>query len=679
MPAASTVSQQAVPTPGGESNPFLTEPPLTREPSASEPVEKLAENTIAIENEAPVLPSQPISLFNLAALHEISRVGVGKPEELAVSPDNAYIALATSVGVYVFRGDQLYSWIDPGNWATSLQFSTDGNTLAVGLVTGEIQAWDWRTGTQIATLPGHTGKINRILYSDTGLMYSASADGNIFVWDSKNNEQSGEAIEAHSRPVNDIAVTGDGRIIVSCSDDGFIRVWDMASRKKLYELVFSTEGSKPKAIALTPDDAYFAVGGESGYIYQWNLIDSPSITNPHPNLRTDPIPVTKKIWSLQYIRDGAELLAGIDGGETERYSSTRMDYPGVARNFEITPPPKDLVDIFGPGFDFSSSAALFGENVVSSNWDGEVRVQETKLTEPMYDILDRLDISTGGTILAVGGQRETINIWDLESNQSIYRDYLTLPYGDPISPDGSTIAIAVPKEIKKSITTGNIITEYFYRMRQLSGNQTSRDLLSAVPNGWVSYARDGTIFVAGNLEKSITWDFASGYETYSKGYGSSSGCRLTVSGNDPSEELQVYSLAGAFPEWKEPYASNLCQLVFRFGGTISTFSDNLELFVHNKSKTVLEGYNVVDRTVAWQYPHHTEVTAAAVSADGKIVALGDTSGNLVLLGGEDGAFGRKIRGNFGAIRAIEFSEDGKIIITAGDDGAIRLFGIAEPE
>jgi WD40 repeat protein len=477
--------------------------------------------------------------------------------------------------------------------------------------------------------------------------------------------------------VNDIAVTGDGRIIVSCSDDGLIRVWDVASAKKLYELVFSTEGSKPKAIALSPDDAYFAVGGESGYIYQWNLIDSPSVTDPHPNLRTDPIPVTKKIWSLQYIRDGAELLAGVEGGSTERYNSDRMNYPGVARNFQIAPPAKDLVDVFGPTFDFSSSAVMMGENIITSNWDGKISARQNQLLAPMYDILDRLDISKGGTILAAGGKRETIHVWDLTTNQLLYADGLILPYGHPISPDGSTIAIMVPKEIKKSITTGNLITEYFFRMRQLTGNQSSRDFSQAFPDQRVGYVHDGTIFVAGDLETSTTWDFASGFETQSIGYRINEGCRLTASGNDRNEVLQVYSPMGAFAEWKEPYASHICQLAFRFGGTLSAFSDNLELFIHSKSKTVLEGYNVLDETVAWQYPNESEISALAVSPDGKIVAFGDTSGKLVLINGRDGTYAMKIQGNFGAIRAIEFSQDTKIIVTSGDDGAVRVFGITD--
>jgi WD40 repeat protein/serine/threonine protein kinase len=646
----------------------------------TEPVQTAAGNRPAIENEPPLLPSQPISLANLSALREISRLGTGRPDELAVSPDSVTLAVAESTGVYIFRNNRLFTWLDPGSWATSVQFSLDGTTLAVGLLSGDIQLWDWKAGTKTAVLSEHTAKINRILYSKTGMIYSASADGNIIVWDAGTNEVFGPIINAHSRPVNDIAGTDDGRIIVSCSDDGLIRVWDVNSRKKLYELRFSDRGSKPKALALTydraKDEAYFAVGGDSGYIYQYNLVDSPSITNPHPTLRTDPIPVAKRIWNLEYIREGAEILAGVEGGSTERFNAYRMDYPGVARNFEILSADENLTDVFGSGFDFASSAAMFGGNIATSNWNGEVVNQSTSLTFPLYDILDRLDISRGGNTLAAGGRRGTIQIWDITTNKPLYHDNLILPRGDPISPDGASIAIMVPREVKKSVTTGNIITEYFYRMMQLSGSQTKRDFSLAVPEGQVSYARDGAIFAAGNLEKSTTWDFSSSYETESAGYGINTGCRATVSKNDRNEVIQVYSPAGYFSEWREPNASNLCQLASRFGGALSSFSNNLELFLYKNSDKGVEAYQVADNKQAWKYNHKQEITTVAVSPDGKIVALGDGSGNLLLLDGATGSLKTQIQGNYGGVRAIKFSEDGKLIITAGEDGAVRVFGIA---
>jgi WD40 repeat protein len=679
-------SQTETPAPAASQKATLASPVETTVPTLEKPratenntsgsVQIFAEYKPAIEKETPILPSQPISISNLGSLREVSRLGVGRPEELTASPDNAYFAMATSIGVFIYRSNDnlLETWIDPGGWATSLQFSLDGRTLAVGLVSGDIQLWDWKAGARTATLTGHKYRINRILYSKIDRMYSASSDGKIIIWDVNTNQSIGPAIEAHSRPVTDIAVTSDGRIIISCSDDGYIRVWNMAAGKKLYELKFPDSGSKPKAIALTPDDAYFAVGGDSGRIYQWNLIDSPSLNNPHPELRTDPILVKKRIWSLQYIRNGAELLAGLDEGKTQRNDSTRMTYSGIGHSFEIPAPDKDLVDIFGPGFEFSSSAAMIGQNIVTSNWDGTLTNQQTQLADSMYDNLDRLDISKGGTILAAGGRRDTTHVWDLTTNQPTSKNDFILPYGNPISPDGSSIVIIMPKEIKKSRKTGNIITEYFYQRRQIARMETIYDLTEAIPDGEVDYARDGTILIAGDLERSATWDLASGYVTLSEGHGIK-GCRVTYSKNDPTETLQVFSPAGSFAEWNEPVASNLCQLAFRFRGALSAFSDSLELFTYSKSRLVLEAYRIPDNKAIWEYTHDKEITAVSVSSDGKIVALGDESGMMVLIDGGNGSVGKKIKGNFGAIRAIEFSEDGRLVVTAGDDGSVRVFGI----
>ncbi len=208
-PAATAVPEQpATQTqrPAGETP---AESNASPQSTSTPPVQGGTADKPAFEDEIPLTVNQPISITNIANLREISRLGYGKPEEADVAPDNNHIALATSAGVFIFEDDQLLKWIDPQGWATSVQFSPDGNTLAIGMLTGEIQLWDWQTETRLPPLEGHTNKINRILFSSGGLLYSASADQHVIVWNLKTN-QSIRDIPAHSQPVNDIAVTNDG-------------------------------------------------------------------------------------------------------------------------------------------------------------------------------------------------------------------------------------------------------------------------------------------------------------------------------------------------------------------------------------------------------------------------------------------------------------------------------------
>lgn len=620
----------------------------------------------AFEGATPSLPAEVISPSNVMEVVEISRLGYGKPEGADSSPDNQYFAVASSAGVFVFSGDRFEKWIDPQDWATSVQFSTNGDILAIGVNSGDIQLWDWKNEVVTTTLKGHKARISRLIFSSNDrLLYSASHDQHIIVWD-LNRQGVIKDIAAHPVPVNDLAVSNDGRTLVSCADDQLIRIWDVASGAKIYELRF--EG-KPKAVAISSDDRYFAAGGDTGYVRQWSMVTAQSLTNAVPQLRTDPIPVKERIWSLEYTDNDTRLIVGMDDGNWKTYNPAQQKFPGVSLNFEIHPPLRNLVDVFGPKFEFGSRSVSFGGEVISLRWDGRVTVQQTEVVKPMYDILDRLDFSPDGTILASGGRRGTTNVWNLTTNRELYKSAYALPFGDPIAPDGSSIVIRQTETARVTITGEHIVDET-YRQVALSGVSVVGDLSGAIPGAMVSYAREGSVFVSGNLNQSKTWDYLSGFETYSGGY-PLTGCYVTTSDND-GEILQITSSAGILPRLDDR-ARNICAR--SLGATLPAFSGDLTLLVFINSNRLVEGFDTSSRQTLWTYRPERAVVVLAASPDGSIIVVGDESGRLTFLNGRDGGFIREIVGNFGALRAIKFSDDGAKLATAGDDGTTRLFGV----
>jgi WD40 repeat protein len=321
------------------------------------------------------------------------------------------------------------------------------------------------------------------------------------------------------------------------------------------------------------------------------------------------------------------------------------------------------------------------------NWDGRVSSQNARLTQPRYDVLDRLDFSADGTILAAGGKRGSIHIWKLTTNALIYEGFYalradqpiyegehSLPLGDPIAPDGSAIVLVVPKAIRTSERTLNAA---FYQIRSLTGGGTPKELTQTIDDAHVGYASNGSIVIAANLKESRAWDYATGNETNISGY-PYIGCWITASANNLQDWLQVISAAGIFPLTDDEHVNSLCPKTYQFRGSRSAFSEDLSSMAFVNSSGQLEAYDVLAKASPWQpYRLENPVTTLAISPDGSLIAVGEETGRALFIDGESGQLVGEITGNFGRLEAIEFSEDGQKIATAGQDGLVRVFGIVE--
>ena len=65
----------------------------------------------------------------------------------------------------------------------SVAISSDGRLLATGGSAGIVRIWDFRSGSLITALTGHSGTINSLSFSiDDKQIISVGDDGSVFSW-----------------------------------------------------------------------------------------------------------------------------------------------------------------------------------------------------------------------------------------------------------------------------------------------------------------------------------------------------------------------------------------------------------------------------------------------------------------------------------------------------------------
>ena len=145
-------------------------------------------------------------------------------------------------------GREVYAYAPARLGTFCVAFSPDGKWLAAGRGSytdlnepGEVKIWDTQTWRETVTLEGHTKCVWSVAFSHDALRL-ASAGGNrdglgkpnsgeIIIWDLTIGQEL-LALRGHSGCVHGVSFSPNGKVLVSGSADGSIRLWgDLASLK----------------------------------------------------------------------------------------------------------------------------------------------------------------------------------------------------------------------------------------------------------------------------------------------------------------------------------------------------------------------------------------------------------------------------------------------------------------
>ena len=251
---------------------------------------------------------------------------------VAFSPDGERLAAGTDAGtVYVWdaaaaRGPSSRSpaWTAARrlaghpDWVNAVVFSPDSEVLASASGPGTIRIWDAASGALRRRLTGRGGRVRTIAFAPDGrLLASGGEDGVIRLWDPENGAEQARLV-GHTEEIRSVAFAtaasaenvmaasaGDvtaasaenvmaGTLLVSGSDDGTTRLWDVADGgRQLATLVGMSDGHW---MTLFPDGSYKTSdehGAEAGRPVWWSIrlyrFDPEELTPYLPEIRRRPV------------------------------------------------------------------------------------------------------------------------------------------------------------------------------------------------------------------------------------------------------------------------------------------------------------------------------------------------------------------------------------------------------
>ena len=211
---------------------------------------------------------------------------------VSFSPDSNLLATAGKDGIVKIwntrSGNQVQTLTGHTGRVTSVSFSPDDEKLASAGEDGIVKIWNTRNGNQVQTLTGHTGKVTSVSFSPDGkklasasglspklLTSSGSAspiDRTIRVWSVKDGKEILPPLVGHTLDVTSVSFSCDGKTIASASEDKTVKLWSSGNGALLETL----EGHKlyVKSVDFGCDrkqhSIFIASAGKDNTVRLWN-------------------------------------------------------------------------------------------------------------------------------------------------------------------------------------------------------------------------------------------------------------------------------------------------------------------------------------------------------------------------------------------------------------------------
>ncbi|KAH8823400.1 WD40-repeat-containing domain protein [Flagelloscypha sp. PMI_526] len=511
------------------------------------------------------------------------------------------------------------------------------------------------------------------------------SDCRVRIWDAESGMQLLK-LKGHTSSMTTVAFSSDGKRIISDSVYT-VRIWDAESGMQLRNLQGHTDFVN--SVGFSPDGKCIVSGSNDTTVRIWDANSGMHLQKLQGH--------TSCVYSVALSPDGKRIISGsLDRTVRIWDAESGMQLRKLEGH-------RDNVSSVG----FSPD----GKCIVSGSNDTTVRIWDTDSGMLLRELqghthwVSSVAFSPDGKSIVSGSCDKTIRIWDVESGMQLWK---LEGHGDNVnsvgfSPDGKRIISGSPDCTVRIWDTGSGT-----QIPKLQGHRNTVNFVCFSPDGkriisgsddstvriWdaesgmqlrkleghgdnvnsVGFSSDGKRIVSGSLDRTVrTWDANSGTQLQ-KLQGHTS-CVVSVALSLDGKRIVSGSLDGSVRIWDAESGMQLRNLQAHTDIVNSVgFSPDGKCIVSGSSDTTVRIWDTDSGMLLRELQGHTHwVNSVAFSPDGKCIVSGSSDNTVCISDAKSGMLLRELHGHTHWVNCVAVSPDGKRVVSGSLDRTVRIW------
>ncbi len=515
----------------------------------------------------------------------------------------------------------------------------------------EHRGWEWgrlmsRCRMALLTLKGHEGAVDALALTHDGrYLLSASADTTARIWDLSLGEEI-VAFRGHQAYIRAATCALGRDWAATAGGDTTARIWDIGTGRQLRE--FRGHSAPVVALAFGPEGRILVTGSADGSTRLWDSDTGKALLTLGKN--------RAPVLAVALLQDGGHILTVNQDGDLRRWcissGAARRTIPHLWNDIRAL--------TFSPECRYLGCG---GSNGMVRIWD--TRIGRESLSVPAHNCaVMAIGFSRDSSSMVTGDEKGGLRCWSVETGS----EEMCWQLGK------RGIRSAIFSADGRFILTGTDDGLVHVLAREVGPqdvnivDSTNRVLCAALA------PTDPILVTGGNGGCVKTWHSGSGrelralagHQAYVSAVAFTPDGRHVVSGSADGT-ARVWDIStGETTQILGGHAAAVRGVAVSRDGLVATVSDD----------GISRIWNMETGELRWTVEEpHPRGTCVTFDQEGKCLAVGSASGVTTVWEAREGRLEMILRGHCGPVNSVSFSGDGRRLATAGQDGSTKVWDI----